>query len=423
MNKKIFLLLTMLLIFSLSSNVYADENSNNLNLTSKSAVAIDAKTGEIIYGKNIDERVYPASTTKLLTALILAQSNKNKDIFTYTNSAKLQPSSSINDDKLPINAGDKIKADAALKSMLIFSANDMAYVIADNLIKNTNASISDTENNFSKIMNKYVSKMGLKNTHFVTPNGLHNPDHYTTAYDISIVGKNAFENNEILDTIKTKKYDLKLENGKSVEIENRNKLILPNSGLYDSTCIGGKTGFTSEAGECLVAIFNRNGREIIGAVMHSKVTPEGTEAFKDMETLINYSYSVKNTTLYKKNSLYKTKELSYKAFGLFGPTKKIKVPLILKEDVNYYKNSTNDSEKAFSVNLNTENPWSLASNPYSIGKLKLTERGITKEYDLYTTLSRKQLLENNAPLYGVTLTVLIIIATGGAYAFSVKRKR
>ncbi|MDD3223593.1 MAG: D-alanyl-D-alanine carboxypeptidase [Clostridium sp.] len=423
MKKKLFLLLTVLLTFSLCSNVYADENTNNLNLTSDSAVSIDAKTGEIICEKNIDKRVYPASTTKLLTALILADSNKNKDIFTYTNSAKLQPSSSINDDKLSINVGDKIKADAVLKSMLIFSANDMAYVIADNLIGNTNASIADTQNNFSKIMNKYVAKFGLKNTHFVTPNGLHDPNHYTTAYDISIIGKNAFENKEILDAVKTKNYDLKLENGKSVQIENRNKLILPNSGLYDSTCIGGKTGFTSEAGECLVSIFNRNGREIIGAVMHSKVTPDGTEAFKDMETLINYSYSVKNTTLYKKNSLYKTEKLSYKSFGFFGPTKTIKVPLLLRDDVNYYKNSTNDNEKAFSVNLNTDNPWSIASKPYSVGKLKLTERGVTKEYDLYTTLSKKQLLESNAPLYGVTLTILIIIAAGGVYTFSVRKKR
>jgi D-alanyl-D-alanine carboxypeptidase len=415
-RKIISLILTITLSLSICSNVFAAEATTAPNITATAAVAIDASTGEIIYSKNLDAKVYPASTTKLLTALILTQLKKPNDILTYTASAKAQPSASLNIDKRPLIPGEKITAATTLNSMLIYSANDMAEMIAGNLIGNTTLNVSDTNKQFSILMNNEVSKLGLKNTHFATPNGLHDPNHYTTAYDMSIIGKNAFANTEILNAVETKNYVFKTEDGVQIPIQNRNKLIFNNSPLYDSTCLGGKTGFTSQAGDCLVAIFNRDGRKIIGVVMHSTVDSADTQSFKDMEAMINYSYSINNTNLYSADDTVSTKTLSYKPFVFLGPTKTIEVPLKVNKNVQYYKNDINDKEKTTSISLNTKNPWDLKQNT-SIGTFTLKERGVTKKFDLYTSISPSALMKQNALLYAGTvvglIAVIALIATLG----------
>lgn len=407
-RKIISIIITIAVSLSITSNVFAAENSSAPNITAKAAVAIDANTGEIIYSKNLDGKEYPASTTKLMTALILEQSKKPSDILTYTASAKAQPSASLNVDKKSIKVGEKFTANNALNGMLIYSANDIAYMIADNIVGKTNDNIKDTNTDFSLLMNKEVATLGLKNTHFVTPNGLHDPDHYSTAYDMSIIGKNAFENKAILSALEQKNYVFQSEDGLKIPIVSSNKLILDKLAIYDSTCIGGKTGFTNEAGRCLVAIFNRDGRKIIGVVMNSRNEPSDLQASKDMEALINYSYSIKDTNLYSANDTLSTKSLSYKPLLFLGPTKTIEIPLKLNKDVKYYKNDVNDSEKTTSTTLNTTNPWRMKSNA-SVGTLTLKERGVTKKYDLYTTFSSSDLIKQNMPTYVVTVAVVLMI--------------
>ncbi len=407
-RKIISIILTLAVSLSIPSNVFGAENSSAPNLTAKAAVTIDASTGEIIYSKNLDGKEYPASTTKLLTALILTESKKPSDILTYTASAKAQPSASLNVDKKAIKVGEKITANNALNGMLIYSANDIAYMIADNVVGKTNDSIKDTNTDFSLLMNKEVTKLGLKNTHFVTPNGLHDPDHYSTAYDMSIIGKNAFANVTILNALEQKNYVFQTEDGLKIPIISSNKLILNKLALYDSTCIAGKTGFTNQAGRCLVAIFNRNGKKIIGVVMNSKNEPSDTQSSKDMEALINYSYSIKDTKLYSANDIISTKSLSYKPLIFLGPTKTIEIPLKLAKDVEYYKNDVNDKEKTTSTTLASTNPWKMKSNA-SVGTLTLKERGVTKKYDLYSTFSSSDLIKENIFTYVATATVALII--------------
>lgn len=421
-RKIIYIMLTIAMSLSITSTAFADEKGSAPDITAKAAVAIDASTGEIIYSKNLDAREYPASTTKLLTALILTETKKPSDILTYTTSAKNQPSASLNVDKKSINVGEKITAKNALSGMLIYSANDIAYMIADNIVGKPNDNIKDTNTDFSLLMNKEVTKLGLKNTHFVTPNGLHDPDHYSTAYDMSIIGKNAFENKTILDTVEQKNYVFQTEDGLKIPIVSSNKLILNNISLYDSTCIGGKTGFTNQAGRCLVAIFNRDGRKIIGVVMNSKNEPSDTQASKDMEALINYSYSIKDTTLYSANDTLSTKSLTYKPFIFLGPTKTIEIPLKVSKNVQYYADDVNNKEKTISTTLNTTNPWKIKSNT-SIGTLTLKERGVTKKYDIYTTVTTSDLISQNKLLYTITSIILLLVLMLAIRIRNVKKRR
>jgi len=284
----------------------------------------------------------------------------------------------------------------------------MAYVIASNILGKINDSTNETKNNFSSVMNKEVQALGLKNTHFVTPNGLHDDNHYSTAYDMSKLAKIAFENKWIYDTISKQKSDAYTEDKVKLSLTNTNKILDPKQPVYDKTCIGGKTGSTSKAGRCLIALYNRNGKKIIGIVMKSQDDPKDLQVFKDMGNLINYSYANLPTTLYNKNVAYNSVKVSYKPFKFFGPTKTINVNLMLNKNIVYYKNNLNDTEKSIKQNISTINPWKLNSNS-SVGTVTLSERGITKTYNLYPSISTKNLLSANKLLYGLTLLGTIVV--------------
>ncbi len=285
---KLTLISLLIFIFTLTSNVFAAGNSNTEPPTiyGKTAMTIDVETGEIIYAKNIDNRMYPASTTKYLTALLLAENKGKNDNIPYTATAKGQPPYSMNINLHPINIGETIKAENVMDGLLLFSGNDTAYMIGDALAGNSK--------NFENMMNKKIQELNLKNTHFVTPNGLHNPNHYTTAYDLSIISRAALKNPWVYQSSNKKESSIVTSKGTKMTVENSNKL------LGKDGCVAGKTGYTDAAGRCLVTLFNRDGRKILGVVMGSVYDAKDSFVFEDMKKIIDWSYNVKPSTLYKK---------------------------------------------------------------------------------------------------------------------------
>lgn len=408
-HKFLSTLISFSLIFSLSSTTFAaTKTTSDPNIVGQAAISIDADTGEVIYSKNPDQKIYPASTTKLLTALLLTKNKKPTDILSYSNSAEEQPEYSISKNIHPLTVGEKMSADTVMQGLLIYSGNDMAYVIASNILGKINDSTDETKNSFSVLMNKEVQALGMKNTHFVTPNGLPDNNHYSTAYDMSKLAKVAFKNKWIYDTISKQKSVAYTEDNVKLPLTNTNKIIDPTQPVYDKTCIGGKTGSTLEAGKCLIALYNRNGKKIIGVVMKSQNDPKDLQVFKDMENLINYSYANLPTTLYKKNTVYSSVKLSYKPLKFFGPTKTVNVNLTLKNDIVYYKNKLNDAEKSLKQSNLAINPWKLNSSS-PVETVTLSERGINKTYNLYPSVSTKDLINDNKLLYGLTLLGAIVV--------------
>ena len=181
-------LLFFALVFTLvfSTTVFAAVNPPEL--IGKAAISVDIDTNEIIYAKNIDNKMYPASITKLITALLLAENKTKTDELKYTKNAKAQPPYSYNLNIHPVAIGDTMSADNVMDGLLLYSGNDIAYMIADN--------VGGNPVNFTKMMNTKAAKLGMTGSHFITPNGLDdlNNQHYTTAYDLTLAGRAAYKN-------------------------------------------------------------------------------------------------------------------------------------------------------------------------------------------------------------------------------------
>ncbi len=380
----------------LNFNVSASDASYDTlpEIYGSSAITVDMQTNEIIYEKNPDTKIYPASTTKLLTAILLEKNKKETDMLTYTAGAKAQPESSLNTVTHPIEVGDSMSAKDVMDALLIFSANDMAYVIAENLSKDVSE--------FANKMNEEVQNLNLKNTHFVTPNGLHNPEHYTTSYDMSIIAREAFKNSWIRNTIYKSTSTITTSKGATFSIINTNKL------LGKDGCIGGKTGYTVPAGRCLVAIYERDNRKILGIVMNSIYDANDTYVFNDIEKIINWSYNKAPYVLHKKDSIISKKNVDFKFLPFVNLKKSIEVPIKTEEDINYYDNDLNKKELQQKITITNVNIKSLKGK-IPIGILTVKQRDFSKSYKIYSALSKYSFSKQIFSIYSILFMPLFIL--------------
>lgn len=377
----------------------AKADTTTPNIIGKSAITMDIETGEIIYSKDADSKRYPASISKLMTGLLLAENKDKSDTIVYSEDAKKQPEYSFNLNIKPRNVGDSMTASDSMKALLLYSANDEAYAIAD--------TIAGSASGFANMMNEKAKALGMKNTNYVTPNGLHDDNHYTTAYDLALLGKAVYDNPWTRETMALKKDTVQTSNGTIAIIENRNK----NLGI--DGCIGGKTGYTSPAGRCLLALYERDGRTLVGVVLKSAYDAQDTAAFNDMKSIIDWSYAAEKTTFYKSGSTLETISLPYKTFRFFGKEKTIDVPLVLNNDIAYYDNDINAKETELVFNTEEINPWKLNGKD-KVASVTVKERNSSKTYDLYSTVKSSDLLKANMMSYillaaGVIALLVLII--------------
>lgn len=388
-----FLLASLLIVVNVGQVKAAD--SGMPKIQGKAGITMDIETGEIIYNNNIDEKEYPASTTKLMTALLFAENKNKSDEIKYTDSAKKQPEYSLDKNLHKMDIGESMSASDTMDALLLFSANDVAYMIGDNVSGNTQK--------FVDLMNDRAKKLGLKNTNFVSPNGLHDPNHYTTSYDLSVIAREAFKNDWVRETMAKKNSKITTSKGAILLLENRNKLVGVDG------CVGGKTGYTEPAGRALVAFYERNGRKLVGVVMKSVYDSQDSAVFDDMKKIIDWSYNEKQVQLHKNGDTVKTETLTYKPFRFFGPEKKIEVPFVIHEDINYYNNDINKKELKEEYSIDKVNVWNLSSDK-SAGTMNIKEREANRSFKLYSTVSTKDIVKQNLALYiGLGLAVIIVI--------------
>jgi len=286
--------LLIFLILFIPVPVHSKEESNILlpDISAKSAILIEANTGQILFQKNPNLRCFPASTTKILTALVAL--SKEKDLgklFKVSKSAiMIEPGSS----SYYLNEGETISFQDALYAMLLISANDAANVIAEN--------VAGSIQEFVKEMNQFAQNIGAKDSHFVNPNGLHNPQHYTTAYDLSLIARQAYKNETLRKIVSTVEYKVTTASMHKKPdwqiIYNINKLLRKNSKYYYPYANGMKTGYTAQAKRCLIASAKKDNIELIAVILSSE------DAFADAIKLFGYGFNnFKKEELFKQNQI------------------------------------------------------------------------------------------------------------------------
>ena len=247
------------------------KQGQEISILSRYAVVYDRCSGTVLWGKDENTKVPMASTTKIMTALVMLEQlgtdRLNEEVIVSKEAANTVGS------RLGLHTDDKITYNDLLYGLMLCSGNDAAVQIA--------ISIAGSVENFSNLMNQKAQNLGLNNTHFITPHGLDREDHYTTAYELAIITDNALKNSKICQVVSTKEYTVNI-NGYPKAISNTNELLGYLNGVK-----GVKTGYTSKAGRCLVSYVERDGFELITVVLGADTRKIRTQ---DTIKLIEYTY-------------------------------------------------------------------------------------------------------------------------------------
>lgn len=246
-------------------------------IQSEGAVVMDAATGTVLYGKNQNTRYYPASITKLMTALLVLENCQLGDTVTFSKTATENLEAGAV--SLKLTEGDKLTVEQCLYGLLLKSANEVANGLAEK--------VSGSVSGFASLMNQKATALGCTGTHFVNPNGLNDTNHYTTPYDMALIARAAFQNDTLrkIDTTLSYKFPATKNAGERT-ITMGHKMMYSTDSRYYPGIIGGKTGYTSKAGNTLVTGAEKNGVRLIAVVMKSKSTH-----YADTKALLDYGFA------------------------------------------------------------------------------------------------------------------------------------
>lgn len=243
-----------------------------------SAILIDADTGTVLYDKNSHDKAYPASTTKLMTALLALENCSLTETVTFSYDAV--HSVSPGDSYIATKEGEQYTLEQCLYALLLPSANEVAYGVAEH--------VSGSVSSFVDLMNKRAKELGATDTHFNNSSGLYDPDHYTTAYDLAMIGRACMANNTMLSIMQTTSYQIGPTN-KTNEIRylNQRHSMLKSGTYYYEYCVGGKTGFTDESQYTLVSFASKGDMNLICVVFKCELADY---RYEDTISLFNWGF-------------------------------------------------------------------------------------------------------------------------------------
>lgn len=237
---------------------------DNVSVSAEAGVVIDARSGAVLYGKNMHLPYYPASITKILTALVVIENCNLNDMVTFSRNAVYNVEAGSS--SAGMDVGDQLTVRDCLYAMMLKSANEVANALAEHAAGSVEA--------FTKMMNDKAASLGCTSSHFNNPSGLNDPRHYTSAYDMALIAQAAFSN-EIFTAIDASLYyDLPAtkRNPDGFRVYPGHRMMKKNTSQYYNGIIGGKTGYTSLAGNTLVTCAERDGMKLIAVVLNGHQT-------------------------------------------------------------------------------------------------------------------------------------------------------
>ncbi|WP_333860079.1 D-alanyl-D-alanine carboxypeptidase family protein [Clostridium sp.] len=391
-----FMLLFLAICYTNSYNVYATQTLPSVS--ADSAVLLDAATGEVLYAKNPDSAYPPASTTKIMTALLtLENTNLNDKVIVGKNPPLIDGS------RIGLYEGEEVTVKDLLYGLLLASGNDCAEALAEY--------IGDgSSEKFAIKMNKRAHELGAYNTNFVNPSGLFNEKHKTSAKDLALIMRELCKNPEYSKIATTLYYTIPPTNKSAQErgLWNENKLIQPNSTYYYSGCEGGKTGYTTQSLHSYVSAATRNGQRLIVALVHDK----DKTFFQDSIALFNFGFdNFSLVKLYSKGDLvttYSKNDLS--------------VPLIAASDFYYIKNKDDTAVPSFTLKnsnllvkfFNTGEIVEEATISFkgkTIGKLDLLSNSSHYEKQTMASTHIENIIKNKHIIFISIMVILTIVVS------------
>ncbi len=317
-NKMLSLIIVLLSIFLLPVFSYCQE------ILSRAVVVMDASTGRLLYAKNPDLRCPPASTTKLMTAIVALERANLNDVVTISKNASRVPPH-----KAGFRAGDRITVEELLNAALIGSANDAAVALAE--------AVAGSEEKFVELMNMKALSIGASNTFFINATGLPGSGQYITANDLSRIMSYALKYPKIREIIGTRITQVSSTNGNSKLIRNTNRLLWSEDDL-----VGGKTGYTNKARHCFVCAAERKNDTIVVAILGS---PSREELWRETESLITKGFDVLNN---RENPVFYVTNTEIDDYSIVKPSKrtyKLKKSKKFSKKTLIAKKSRNKSSK------------------------------------------------------------------------------
>lgn len=389
---KVLIVLTLtifVLIGTFGTYVLANNTNSEPNINAESALLIDNKTNKVLYSKDMNRKMFPASTTKILTAILVLENHSLDEKVTASYNAVMTIPSGYSTASIQID--EVLTVEQLLELLLVHSANDAANVLAEY----TGGSIDS----FVAMMNTKINELGLSDTHFTNPYGLQDNNHYTTAHDLAIIMQYCLKNDDFRKIAGQASCAIPSTNkSEPRKYSSTNELLIAGNSNYYPNLIAGKTGYTSEAGECLVSAAYNDNLELVGVILNSN------SRFKDTRSLYNYGYtnfSIKNivnekdiiTNVEVKNATKDTKNLN----------------LLVSEDIPVLANNSDDLSKIEpQITLNSDIKAPIEDGQV-LGKVSYSVNGITYSTDL---IAANNVEKSNFVLYclsGLGILILILI--------------
>lgn len=399
--KKIFsflltLLITFLPVFNTNNLSFADSEPN---LTAEYAVLMDYETGQVLYSKNGNSKLYPASTTKAWTAYVVL-----KHVNDLNQVVEIKDLPIVDGSSMYLKEGEAFTVKELLDALLIHSSNDVAMVLA----KYVGGSVE----NFVNMMNDEAKSIGAENTHFNNPHGLPDENHYTTAYDMALMARKAMDNKIFRDIVNTKSVKYPATEAYPYEryFENTNQFLTSRSKMnykgqeidikYD-VVDGIKTGYTDAAGKCLLSTGVKNNIRVISAVFKSTVD----DLYLDSRTLLDYGFD----NFYVKEIVDKDDFIKNKKVFLSKEKK-----LIYQPETNYSVALSNNSNAGdYSIKTKLDNIKLPIKEGDKVGTLEVYKnKKLEKSIDLVAkndVTSIFAFFKENKLLYNVLKIILLII--------------
>ena len=260
-------------------------------LASECAILMEVSTGTVLYEKNSRKQSYPASITKIMTSLLCLENTSLNETVTFSKDAVF--GIERNSSNLWIDVGEQLTMEESLYGIMLESANEICLGVAEH--------IAGDVSSFADMMNERARQLGCKDTHFVNPNGLHDDNHYTSAYDMALIAKEAIKNPAFRKITGTKRYTIPATNKNDVRyLRNHNQIVngYKHPKYQMDYAIGGKTGYTTKAGNTLVTYAEKDGMDLVCVVMRSKSPESSPNANEYTDTIDLFDFGFGNFKLY-----------------------------------------------------------------------------------------------------------------------------